>query len=553
MNSIKQLHHALKINRTLIKYGLDEFLAPTPLAKFRPIAKLFSLSFTRKAKNKSRGERLCLALTELGPIYIKLGQMLSTRRDLIPADIADELAKLQDQVEPFSGEIAKQVIEQQLEDTIENLFSDFSEQPLASASIAQVHEATLLENNHSVVVKVLRPGIGKKIQKDLDMMHSLADWAEKYSSEARRFRIKEVVRDYDSTIAREIDLRIEAANTSHLRHNFSQPQDAELLYVPEIFWDYTRNKVLVIEKITGIPIGNIQQLKEAGVNMKALADRGVEIFFTQVFRDSFFHADMHPGNIFVNINNPEKPQYIAIDCGIMGTLEESDKRYLADNFLAFFDRDYRRIAELHVESGWIDSDVSIPEFESAIRAACEPIFGKKIAEISFGHFLIQLFQTARRFNMQVQPQLVLLQKTLLYIEGLGRQLYPQLDLWETAQPYLKHWMYEQIGPKAVFEDIKEQLPNWLQKAPKIPSLIYDNMQRVGEMSNSFNQLKSQLSQLEVHKLQQQYAQKHAIIGSGLVILSGVLYIGMTQNWWPAAIAGIGAAYFLIKSLWSTKH
>ncbi|MCW8857084.1 MAG: AarF/UbiB family protein, partial [Kangiella sp.] len=394
-----------------------------------------------------------------------------------------------------------------------------------------------------------RPGIRRKILRDMQMMHSMAHWAEKYSSEARRLRIIEVVKEYDSTLAREIDLRIEAANTSHLRHNF---EGSDLLYVPKIYWDYTRVKMLVMEKISGIPIGNIAALKSSGVDMKALADRGVEIFFTQVFRDSFFHADMHPGNIFVNVTNPQEPQYIAIDCGIMGTLDESDKRYLADNFLAFFDRDYRRIAELHVESGWIDADVSIPEFESAIRAACEPIFGKSLAEISFGHFLIQLFQTARRFNMQVQPQLVLLQKTLLYVEGLGRQLYPQLDLWQTAQPYLKQWVHDQIGPKAMFEDIKRQFPDWLHKAPKLPGLLFDSFHRIGQSLNQFEQLKAQFTELERHKLEQQYALKHAFIGGSLAILSGISYLAVPNDWWPAAILGTGAAWFMIKSLWPTK-
>lgn len=548
MNAIRQLHHALKINRTLVHYGLDEFLAPTPLARFRPLAKLFSLSLRRKAKDKSRGERLRLALTELGPIYVKLGQMLSTRRDLVPPDIADELAKLQDQVPPFDSHIARSIVEKQLATAIDDVFANFNNTPLASASIAQVHEATL-NSGEEVVVKILRPGIRHKIMRDMQMMHSMARWAEKYSSEARRLRVIEVVKEYDSTLAREIDLRIEAANTSHLHHNF---KDSDLLYVPKIYWDYTRVKMLVMEKISGIPIGNIEALRASGVDMKALADRGVEIFFTQVFRDSFFHADMHPGNIFVNVSNPGAPQYIAIDCGIMGTLDENDKRYLADNFLAFFDRNYRRIAELHVESGWIDADVSIPEFESAIRAACEPIFGKSLAEISFGHFLIQLFQTARRFNMQVQPQLVLLQKTLLYIEGLGRQLYPQLDLWQTAQPYLKQWVREQIGPKAMFEDIKRQFPDWLNKAPKLPGLLFDNLHRVGHSLNQFEQLKSQFTELERHKLQQQYALKHAFIGGSLAILSGISYLAVPTDWWPAAILGAGAGWFLIKSLWPVK-
>lgn len=548
MNSLRQLHHALKINRTLVRYGLDEFLAPTPLAILRPVAKLFSFSFKKAAHDKSRGERLRLALIELGPIYIKLGQMLSTRRDLVPPDIADELARLQDQVAPFPPAEAKALIESQLSTKVEQVFDSFSENPLASASIAQVHEATL-KTGEAVVVKVLRPKIRQKIRRDLNMMHELAGWAEKYSSEARRLRIKEVVSEYDSTLEREVDLRIEAANTSHLRHNFDQ---SELLYVPKVYWDFTRSKVMVVEKIAGTPIGDIARLQADGVDMKALADRGVEIFFTQVFRDSFFHADMHPGNIFVDTTDPKKPQYIAIDCGIMGTLDEEDKRYLAQNFLAFFERDYKRIAELHVQSGWIDNDVSIPEFESAIRAACEPIFGKALAEISFGHFLVQLFQTARRFNMQVQPQLVLLQKTLLYVEGLGRQLYPELDLWETAQPYLKRWLRGQVGPQAIFDEVKEQFPDWLHKAPKIPGILFDNVHKLGQELEKFDSLKRDFTQLEKYKLAQSVAQKNAIIGSGFALLSGVLYLGLPHNWYPALATGIISLFFLGKSLWPKK-
>ncbi|MRX28260.1 ubiquinone biosynthesis regulatory protein kinase UbiB [Kangiella sp. HZ709] len=544
MSKLKQLHHAMTINRTLIKYGLDEFLAPTPIAKFRFIAKIFSLTSSQH-KDKSRGKRLAMALTELGPIYIKLGQMLSTRRDIIPPDIADDLAKLQDQVEPFDNEKAIQVIESQLEQPLTSVFTSFEQSPLASASIAQVH-AAVLKDGQDVVVKVLRPGIRKKIQKDLDMMHSLAQWAEKYSSEARRFRIKEVVKDYDETIKREIDLRIEAANCSNLRGNF---EGSELLYVPKVYWDYCRNKVMVMERISGVPVGEVQQLIDAGVDMQELANRGVEIFFTQVFRDSFFHADMHPGNIFVDISNPSKPQYIAIDCGIMGTLNESDKRYLADNFLAFFDQNYRRIAELHIESGWIDKNVSVTEFESAIRAACEPIFGKKISEISFGHFLIQLFQTARKFNMQVQPQLVLLQKTLLYIEGLGRQLYPELDLWETAQPFLRQWIKDKYSPINFFKQMKQEAPQILEELPKVPGKIIKAVDQVNHLAESFDDIKQQMVELETHKLRQQYAQKYAVIGSSLAITAGLIYTAMPNNFWPAVGLGLGAAYFLIKSLW----
>ncbi len=460
------LRRLFVINRVLIKYGLDEFLKPTPLAKYSFLFKLFALSGNRNGQ-RSSGERLNLALTELGPIFIKLGQMLSTRRDLLSLDLAESLAKLQDDVEAFSGQQAIAVVEQQLGKPIDQLFQDFDAKPLASASVAQVHTATLV-TGEAVVVKIIRPNIESKIQADLKLLHLLAEWFEDSSALGKRIHPKQIVKDYESSLYHELDLTIEAANTTQLKHNF---ENSKLLYVPDIYWEMCRKEVMVQEKITGVPIGQIDRLKELGVDMKLLAHRGVEIFFTQVFRDSYFHADMHPGNIFVNCDDPQDPTYIAIDCGIMGTLNESDKRYLAQNFVAFFNRDYKQIAELHIQSGWIAASVSVEQFESAIRTACEPIFGKSLEEISFGHFLVQLFQTARRFEMEVQPQLVLLQKTLLYIEGLGRQLYPQLDLWETAQPFLTQWLADTYGPMAAYKKIKQKAPKWLEELPDMPEKI----------------------------------------------------------------------------------
>ncbi len=483
MTNLLILRHAFVINRVLIRHGLEEFLTPTPLSKLTRLLKIFALT-NNQNHSLNRGDRLNKALTELGPIFIKLGQMLSTRRDLLPQDLADALARLQDNVEPFDSETSIKIIEQQLGQPISEHFSEFDEKPLASASIAQVHSARLI-SGESVVIKVIRPGILKKIKADLKLLHLLAGWFEKYSATGKRLHVTTIIKDYETTLYNELDLRVEAANTSQLRHNF---RDNNVLYVPDIYWDLCRPKVMVQERISGIPIGDITSLNTQKVNLKRLAHSGVEIFFTQVFKHSYFHADMHPGNIFVNATDPENPTYIAIDCAIMGTLNESDKRFLAQSFAAFFDRDYRKVANLLHDSGWISQQFSVEEFESAIRTACEPIFGKPLDEISFGNFLVQLFQTARRFEIEVQPQLVLLQKTLLYVEGLGRQLYPKLDLWETAQPFLNEWIKETYGPKAIFNRIKSRLPEWLEQFPDMP----DKMVRLLDTSIQSNNTKQSL-------------------------------------------------------------
>lgn len=518
MTSILTLRRAFVINRILIRHGLEEFLAPTPLSKLTGLMKLFALSNNRN-KSLNRGERLNQALTELGPIFVKLGQMLSTRVDLLPEDIAKELSKLQDKVAPFSPEVAKEIVESQLGAPIEEVFSEFMPAPMASASVAQVHSAKLL-NGEEVVVKVIRPGIKRKIIADLKLLHLLARWFEKYSSTGRRLHAKQVIADYQTTLFNELDLRIEAANTSQLKRNF---EDNPILYVPSVHWELCRQRVMVQEKIKGIPIGDIPALDSAQVDREKLAHRGVEIFFTQVFKDSYFHADMHPGNIFVDATNPDDPTYIGIDCGIMGTLNESDKRYLAQNFVAFFNRDYRRIAELHVDSGWVNPNVSIEEFESAIRTACEPIFGKPLDEISFGHFLVQLFQTARRFEMEVQPQLVLLQKTLLYIEGLGRQLYPKLDLWQTAQPFLKNWLAETYGPNAVFNKLKTKGPEWLEQLPEVPEKL---LAALNSFESSSKQQKTLIKAVEQLQLAQTASSKRigwAILGATFGVAAILAY------------------------------
>lgn len=419
----------------------------------------------------TRGERMRMALQDLGPIFIKAGQILSTRRDLLPDDIAIELCKLQDQVPPFSGKQAKKIIEQALKANIPNVFSSFDSKALASASIAQVHAATLLDGS-SVVVKVLRPKIKKIMNRDLDLLNMIAKWIDRFWVDGRRFKPKEIAAEISQTLYDELDLMREAANASQLRRNFPH---SNVFYVPTIHWTYCRTNVLVMERIYGIPVNNISALRAAGINMKKLAELGVEIFFTQVFRDSFFHADMHPGNIFVDATDPEHPKYIAVDFGIVGSLNTKDQRYLAENLLAFFKRDYRRVAELHVACGWLPPDVRVDQFESAIRAVCEPIFEKPLKDISFGYLLLRLFQAARRFHINIQPQLILLQKTLLNIEGVGRQLYPDLDLWTTATPYLEKWLKQQVGVKAFFRRIRENLPYWSEKLPELPELLYETL------------------------------------------------------------------------------
>ncbi len=459
----------LHIQIILVKYGLDKYIWSAPL--FRSMH-IFIIFFPWRWFGKQplpNGEAIRLALGELGPIFVKFGQILSTRRDLLPDDIADELAKLQDSVPPFSGELARRMVEKSLGQPIESVFEEFEVQPLASASISQVHAAKLLDGT-SVVVKVLRPNIHQKVMRDVELMESFAALIQRYIKASHRLHPVAVVAEIKQTLIDELDLLREAANASQLRRNFTH---ADTLYVPQVYWPQCRKNILVIERVHGVPISDIKTLKAHNTDLKRLAERGVEIFFTQVFRDCFFHADMHPGNIFVMIEDPQNPKYVAVDFGIMGTLGPEDQRYLGENFLAFFKRDYRKVAELHVQSGWVPPGTPINAFESAIRTVCEPIFEKPLKEISFAQTLIRLFQTARRFDMQVQPQLLLLQKTLLNIEGLGRQLYPELDLWQTAKPFLEKWVKKHYGPKAFFDNLCDKFPIWSDRLPELPEAIYD--------------------------------------------------------------------------------
>jgi len=470
---VQSILRIIKIYWVIARFRLDTFINTTRLPWYlRLLVALLPWRLFFRAKGSSE-ERLRGALIALGPVFIKFGQTLSTRRDLLPPDLANELALLQDRVPPFEGSQARKLIEKQLGASVDELFSEFDVEPLASASVAQVHPARL-KDGRSVVVKVIRPGIERVIRQDVALLYVMARMVQSLWSEGKRLRPVEVVEEYEQTIFDELDLRKEAANATQLRRNFA---DSEILYVPEVYWDFSRQSVMVMERISGIPVADVDALEAQGTNMEKLAERGVEIFFTQVFRDSFFHADMHPGNIFVSRENPEDPQYIAVDFGIVGSLSPEDQSYLARNILAFFQRDYRLVAQLHIDSGWVPADTNVHAFETAIRSVCEPIFEKPLKDISFGMVLLGLFQTARRFNMVVQPQLILLQKTLLNIEGLGRQLYPELDLWKTGKPYLENWMKERMGVKAMIKNIKQQAPDWIEKLPQIPQLVFDNLQQ----------------------------------------------------------------------------
>lgn len=461
----------IKIIRVVSRYRLDEFIDVERLSPAqRFIWKLLPWRL-HAAPDLPRSARLRCALEELGPVFIKFGQMLSTRRDLLPVDVADDLARLQDDVPPFPEKQSVAIIEAALGKPVNELFADFETTPMASASVAQVHRATL-HSGEKVVLKVLRPDIEPVIRQDIALMYTLARLAARYLPEGRRLRPVEVVSDYEQVILDELDLGREAANASQLRRNF---KDSKLVYVPEVFWDYSCRNVLTMERISGIPVTDLETLRAKGTDLKLLGERGVEIFFTQVFRDNFFHADMHPGNIFVDASDPADPTYIAVDCAIVGSLSEADQYYLARNLLGIFRQDYHEVAQLHVECGWVPPTTRVQDFEAAMRAVCEPVFERPISEISFGQLLVYLFQTAARFDMEVQPSLVLLQKTLLNIEGLGRQLYPQLNLWDTAQPYLENWVQERYSPQAVIRRLQRKAPSLLEQLPQLPEILRDNL------------------------------------------------------------------------------
>jgi ubiquinone biosynthesis protein len=540
---LRVLARLLQIQRVLLKHGLDDFVRATHL--YRPLRFLFFLSpgtWFERRRRASRGERLRLALEELGPIFVKFGQAVSTRRDLLPQDIADELAKLQDRVPPFPGAAARQIIERAYGRPVTEVLAEFDEQPLAAASIAQVHVARLV-GGQEVVVKVLRPGMRERIERDLEVLYALAQLAQRYWPPARRLRPLEIVGEYVKTIIDELDLMREAANAAQLRRNFA---GSDLLYVPEVYWDYCRLEVMVMERIHGVPISDMERLRAADTDIAKLAENGVRIFFTQVFRHNFFHADMHPGNIFVLLNDARNPRYAAIDFGIMGTLDPSDQHYLAENFLAVFDRDYRRVALLHVESGWVPPGTRVDEMESAVRTVLEPIFNRPLKDVSFGNILVRLFEISRRFNMEVQPQLILLQKTLLNVEGLGRDLYPELDIWQTASPILREWMRERLSLRQVLHDLKRQMPELIEVARSIPTLLNGAIQRArGE------QVRGQVSSVDIEMLREEIRQasrrRDAVPIGAALLLGGLVWVGVAwgEGWPGWALTLFGAIWLII--------
>jgi ubiquinone biosynthesis protein len=497
----------------VLRYGLDELV----LSSFRNrgIRLLTRIVSVGRRLDAPRGQRLREALERLGPIFVKFGQVLSTRRDLLPPDIADELARLQDRVPPFSSSVAVATIERAFGKPLDAVFSHFDPVPVASASIAQVHFATLLDGRHGgreVAVKVLRPNMLPVIDKDLSLMRMMAGWVERLSADGKRLKPREVVAEFDKYLHDELDLVREAANAAQLRRNM---QGLELVLIPEMLWDYCHTEVMVMERMHGLPINRVDELRRLGVDIPKLARDGVTIFFTQVFRDGFFHADMHPGNIQVSVDPSTFGRYISLDFGIVGTLTEFDKEYLAQNFTAFFRRDYKRVAELHVESGWVPADTRIDELESAIRAVCEPYFDRPLKEISLGMVLMRLFQTSRRFQVEIQPQLVLLQKTLLNIEGLGRDLDPELDLWNTAKPFLETWMVEQVGPKKLLQQLKAEAPQYAKLLPALPRLLHDYLQhKPHELRRELDQLLAE--QRRTNRLLQ------AIVYGGVGFLIGLV-------------------------------
>jgi len=538
MASRRTLIRMIAIQRVLVKYSLDDMIKQTHL--LRPLRFLFYLAPRRRSSDAPIGERIRLALEELGPIFVKFGQALSTRRDLLPLDIADELAKLQDAVPPFPVDQAVAIVEGAYGAPVEEVFERFDKEPLAAASIAQVHTAKLKAGDE-VIVKMLRPGVQEQIEGDLAVLRVLAGLADRYWEHGKRLKPLEIVDEYEHTILDELDLMREAANAAQLKRNF---EDSEMLYVPSVYWDYCRPEVLVQERIYGTPISDMETLKKAGANIQVLAENGVEIFFTQVFRHNFFHADMHPGNIFVFSSDPEQPKYAAVDFGIVGTLSPEDQRYLAENFLAFFDRDYHRIAKLHLDSGWVPAGTRVDQLEAAIRTVCEPIMNKPLSEISFAQMLMRLFRVAQRFDVEIQPQMILLHKTLFNIEGLGRELYPQLDLWKTAHPVLKRWMDEQVGGRALLNDLRQNLPQLRDALQELPAIL----RHLGEQASE-GRIKLNLQSPELKEIRQQLAtqqrQRYWLTTAATAIVSGVLVMTLgdiPELAWGLLAGGAIAAY-----------
>ncbi len=519
MFSIGEIFRLLNIQRILIRHGMDEIVFATHL--FRPLRFILYLlpwNWFEK-KHEPRAIRLRRVLEDLGPVFVKLGQQLSTRRDMLAEDIVIEFEKLQDSVRPFSGKEARSIIEQAYGFSLEEVFTEFNETALASASVAQVHSAKL-KDGRDVIVKVLRPDILKVIRRDIGILHFLARQAERYSKDSQRLKPSNVVSEFEKTLLNELDLMREAANASQLRRNM---QDSDDIYIPNVEWELTRKNVMVMERIYGAHISDISALNAMGVDLEQLAKTGVDLFFTQVFRDNYFHADMHPGNIFVDKDNSGKTRFILVDFGIMSSLSEFDQRYLAENFLAFLNKDYQRVAELHVESGWVPANTRVDEFEFAIRAVCEPLFDRPLKDISFGTLLLRLFQTARQFNMVIMPQLILLQKTLINIEGLGRELHPDLNLWEAARPSMEQWMKDRVGIRGLYKGTKKNIPYWVDRLPDLPNKIVEVIERTKDGKLQFEWKSQELEKLRQESRIDKDRTIFAIIASGFVISAAVIY------------------------------
>ena len=549
IHGFRQFSRLLKISAILSRYRLDEFLEATHLYRPMRLLRVIAPWGRRYVADAPRGERLRLALNEMGPIFVKFGQIMSTRRDMIPPDIADELALLQDHVPPFPGEEAKAIVEQALEQSVEELFQTFETTPLASASIAQVHAATLADG-YEVVVKVVRPGIRKQLRRDIDLLYAIAGLAEKYWEGGQRVRPQGFVREFETFVFDELDMYREASNASLLRSNFEGSRD---LYIPEIYWPYCREQVLVMERVSGVPINDIQGLRDAGVNLDRLAKIGIRVFYTQVFRDNLFHADMHPGNILVDATDPENASYIALDFGIVASLTPKDLYYISENFLALFNRDYYRVAQLHVDAGWVPHDTRVEELEAAIRTVGEPNFTRPLNEISFGELMLKLFQVAYRFKLNIQPQLIMLQKTLLNIEGLGRELSPTFDAMAVAKPELEAILREKHGLDQTAKDLRKRLPGWLNRAPEMPGLLHDYLKQATE-GNLTTRIDSQdLARLQATQEDSDSRTLRAISG-GALLVTGALLTGLEVGPWYyhgfsvfGLISGLLGAWLLFRA------
>ncbi len=545
------LFRLTKILHTFANYRVKDILPKNKRKKRIHLLRLLSPLALKGKQCKSDPEKLRKALESLGPIFVKFGQVLSTRPDMIPSDITKELSKLQDDVEPFAWKDAREFIEEQLDQPLDEIFNSIDEIPLASASVAQVHAAEL-KDGREVVIKVLRPGIKKMVKRDLELMRSVAKLARTFGNPGVQVDPVEIVAEFEKTIYDELDLQREAANASVLRKNFLNSED---LYIPEIYWEFCKEKVMVMERVYAIPIGQFEKLKTANINLQVLAEKGLRLFYTQVFRDNFFHADMHPGNIFVNPANPENPQIILLDFGICGSLPKGHKLDLANNFMAFFNQDYRRIAELHIEAGWVPADTRVDELESATRTICEPYFSRPISEISFGEVMLKTFEMARKFQLVIQPEFILLQKTLLNIEGLGRQLYPELDIWQTSKPVLASIMKKNYGVDGAFDTIKKNLPKWLEQTSEIPQLVHELLSLKTRPLSKLQQIE----QAKDVKLDQQRENKksYAILASGFAIVTAVLYalessathsFGLSLPAWSSTVLTSWFLYKVVKSV-----